>query len=57
MPEGTIHGWRKKQQEKNDSKEGAANFIEVHVKENVVQAKLKKVELIYNWLLVSSPYK
>jgi len=47
VPEGTIYGWRKKQQEKNDNQEGAANFIEVHVKENVIKAKLKKVELIY----------
>ena len=47
VPEGTIYGWRKKQQEKNDIEEGAANFIEVHVKENIIKTKLKKVELIY----------
>jgi transposase-like protein len=49
IPESTIYGWRgkDKQQEKNIKTEPSANFIEVHVKENVAKAKLKKVELIY----------
>jgi transposase-like protein len=49
VSEKTIHGWRKKDKErvKNNEAKSSANFIEVHVEETVVRAKLKKVELVY----------
>ena len=52
VPESTIYGWRgkDKQQEKNNTQEETKNFIEVQIKEGVVDKeknKLKKAELVY----------
>ena len=49
VSEKTIYGWRRSNKGRAESNEAksSANFIEVHVEETVVKAKLKKVELVY----------
>lgn len=49
VSEKTIYGWRRRDKDRTESNEpkSSANFIEVHVEETVVRAKLKKVELVY----------
>ena len=46
VSEKTIYGWRRRDKDRAESNEtkSSANFIEVHVEETVVKAKLKKVE-------------
>jgi len=46
----TIHTWRRerrKNQKIQNKEKGASNFIEVPIKEDIVRAKLKKAELVY----------
>jgi transposase-like protein len=49
VSEKTIYGWRRRDKDRAESNEAktSANFIEIHVEETVVRAKLKKVELVY----------
>ena len=49
VSEKTIYGWRRRNKGRAESNEAksSVNFIEVHVEETVVKAKLKKVELVY----------
>ena len=49
VSEKTIYGWRRRDKDRVESNEqkSSANFIEVHVEETIVKAKLKKVELVY----------
>jgi len=50
MSPKTIHTWRRerrKNQKIQNKEKGASNFIEVPIKEDIVRAKLKKAELVY----------